>query len=502
MTSYKNVVKFDYAKNPSDVVALKEYIIFDDAKEGEKYALLKFVNNLNQPLYAIKFEVYQHDAGGNVLSKTLLSHDKFTASENEVFVPKAKLKLSANCESISVKLLAAKFDRIRWEKGEFKDNSYTFERYVHDSGKAIPPARGEGFRSNDFVADKEVRKRKSSAFDIRDVARKNMAVFPQVMCVIFVLLVLAFSIGSAVYFRNSSKEFSLGEFTVVSLTDKTVGISGYEGKSSSVTVPKTLGGYNVVQIRSGAFKKSKVKNLVIEADLTLDGGAFAGSDLTEVYSDAAVNVLSRAFEKCEKLSLIKMPNAKFTSSCFNGSFASSRRLELLTSSSLGNDVFEECGNLRALRLSCGSLSESSLKGLDGIEKLELHSAGGIGDLFVSLFGAAQTVLTESVSLKILTVETPLIKSGYFNGCADSGISVNELYFVNVRTLGETSLSGFKELQRLYLPESLEFNGNLGETVNGSGAKEIWFEGNVDTDGFNSAQFKFNVKDAENYYKAF
>ena len=80
--------------------------------------------------------------------------------------------------------------------------------------------------------------------------------------------------------------------------------------------------------------------------------------------------------------------------------------------------------------------------------------------------------------------------------------MNELYFVNVRTLGETSLSGFKELQRLYLPESLEFNGNLGETVNGSGAKEIWFEGSVDTDGFNSAQFKFNVKDAENYYKAF
>ena len=41
MTSYKNVVKFDYAKNPSDVVALKEYIIFDDAKEGRKVRAFK-----------------------------------------------------------------------------------------------------------------------------------------------------------------------------------------------------------------------------------------------------------------------------------------------------------------------------------------------------------------------------------------------------------------------------------------------------------------------------
>ncbi len=501
MTSYKNVVKFDYAKNPTEPVALKEYIMFDDAKEGEKYALLKFVNNLNQQLYGIKFEVFQHDAGGNVLRKTLLVHDKFTAAENEVFVPKAKLKLGADCASISVKLIAAKFDRIRWEKGEFVDNHYTFERYVHDAGKKIAPTRTERARPEAFDSGDKSRKHKSAAFDIKEVSRKNMAAFPQVMCAIFVVLVLAFSIGTTVYFRNASKEFSIGDYTVVRLSEKTVGVSGYEGKETSLTVPATLGDYTVVQIRKGAFKKSKVTSLILEADLSIEGGAFSGSELAEVYSDATVNVLSNAFENCEKLSLIKMPNAKFTRSCFSGSFASSRRLELTASGALSRDVFEGCANLKALRLKCGSLGESSLKGLDAIERLELGVVNA-GSSFVSLFGASQTLPEKSLAIKTLAISAPSVQSGYFDGSADLGITVSELYFVNVNSLGSMALSGLKELNRLYLPNSLSYDGMLCETVNGVSAKEIWFEGRASTEGYNHAEFKFNVGDAENYYKAF
>ena len=111
-------------------MALTEYILFEDAKTEARYALLKFINNLDQSLYGVQFEVLQYDADKNLLEKSLVVYDKFNAEAHQSFVPKAKLKLSPDCRSISVHLVSAEFDRIRWEKGEFTDNPYTFERAV------------------------------------------------------------------------------------------------------------------------------------------------------------------------------------------------------------------------------------------------------------------------------------------------------------------------------------------------------------------------------------
>ena len=161
MTSYKKTTKFKYTKNPSDVVVLREYILFEDSAQGSKSALLKFCNNLDQKLFGVQFEVYQYDEADSLIAKSLVVYDKFTAEANAEFVPKAKLKLSENCASISVKLISADFDRIRWEKGSFTDTGYEFKRYVAEANKT-PAPRGEQPAPAAFAAPPE-KKRSSPA---------------------------------------------------------------------------------------------------------------------------------------------------------------------------------------------------------------------------------------------------------------------------------------------------------------------------------------------------
>ena len=81
MISYKKVGRFLYTENAADVVALTEYILFEDAKTEARYALLKFINNLDQSLYGVQFEVLQYDADKNLLEKSLVVYDKFNAED-------------------------------------------------------------------------------------------------------------------------------------------------------------------------------------------------------------------------------------------------------------------------------------------------------------------------------------------------------------------------------------------------------------------------------------
>ena len=74
MSSYNNIEKIKYTKNQQDVVALKEYIIFDDEMKKDKHIVFKFINNLNQNLYEIKFEVCQYDENENLIAH--LNQDK------------------------------------------------------------------------------------------------------------------------------------------------------------------------------------------------------------------------------------------------------------------------------------------------------------------------------------------------------------------------------------------------------------------------------------------
>ena len=117
MSSYNRVEKIKYAKDPTDVVSLDEYIVFENARAEEKCVVFKFSNNLNQQLYELRFEVLQYDTEGDLLEKSVAIYKDFVAAPNAPFVPDAKLRINFACSRIQVRLIFAAFDRVKWEDG-------------------------------------------------------------------------------------------------------------------------------------------------------------------------------------------------------------------------------------------------------------------------------------------------------------------------------------------------------------------------------------------------
>lgn len=327
MTSYKKTTKFKYTKNPSDVVVLREYILFEDSAQGSKSALLKFCNNLDQKLFGVQFEVYQYDEADSLIAKSLVVYDKFTAEANAEFVPKAKLKLSENCASISVKLISADFDRIRWEKGSFTDTGYEFKRYVAEANKT-PAPRGEQPAPAAFAAPPEKKRKKSRktiAFQMREVRAKNMAKFPLAFNILAAVLVIAFCIGTAIWFRQTSPRETIDGYDV-KISGDTVAIFGYEGYETNLVIPESIGGKRVTEIGRGAFTRvSGVKSVTFSSDVTVRAGAFENcANLERVQSEHAATVSDGAFSSCENLRFVDMPLATVSKGGFYGSYSVSR----------------------------------------------------------------------------------------------------------------------------------------------------------------------------------
>lgn len=322
MTSYKNVGRYLYTKNPTDVVALREYILFEDEKKQTRYALLKFVNNLDQPLYAVQFEVYQYDADEKLLGKSLIVYDKFTAAAQEEFVPKAKLPLDWKCKTISVKLISAYFDRIRWENGTFTDNKYSFDRYVGDVQAKPPQKVTQQTESSGQHYVWTNRQKPRAGFGIRDITHKNMAAFPTVFIVLTVILILAFVAGTAVYFRLTSKIMTVGDFRIDASSAETAVIVGYDGLDKNVTIPAKIGDRRVTRIETGAFRRSHVTDVTIEAEnVTIAPRAFENcNSLKTLTSDSRRIVVSgHGFENCKNIRVIRMVGATVSANGFYGS---------------------------------------------------------------------------------------------------------------------------------------------------------------------------------------
>ncbi len=206
MSSYNNIEKIKYTKSTSEVVNLIEYIVFDNEREEEKYIVFKFVNNVNQQLLGMEFEVNQYNIDNELIEKSVVIYDKFLAKATESFVPAAKLKVNYACKSISVKLLKAAYDRFLWNEGEYEDNSYKFEHYFRDeqSKKPSAPAENSGKKGK-----KDDKKQKSSGkkFELKNQTKKNIARFPAVFLSIVFIIICAF-VGVSLYFFKDRAEKS------------------------------------------------------------------------------------------------------------------------------------------------------------------------------------------------------------------------------------------------------------------------------------------------------
>ena len=324
MSSYNNIRKIKYTKNPSDIVTLHEYIMFEDSHAKEKYVVFKFSNNVNQRLLGFKFEVLQYNKDNELLEKSTVVHDNFIADANDLFVPNAKLKVNFECESLEVKLESASFDRVAWSGGEFTDNSYRFDSYaetVKNPEKPTPAAV-------ESQAKTEKKHKGRLDFNIRNIFRRNKAAFPAVFNVFLAIIVIGLVVFSTFYFKKVTGAFAVDNFIVSESSPGFVTIISYTGDKDNVEIPSSLydgkEGYYVIKIGKNAFLNSSVKSIEIntEKELRIERGAFTNcSKLVSVTASSScgkIEVMGGAFTDCTALTTFRVPTAKLSSKCFDG----------------------------------------------------------------------------------------------------------------------------------------------------------------------------------------
>ena len=132
---YKNIKRIQVTNHASDeFVSLIEYIIFEN-EEGDKYAIFKFQNNLEQYLFEIKAVVTQFDKEGRIIEKSTISYANFRVDGKEVLVPDAKFKCNKNCDTLSTELVYGAFEKIIYDNGNIVDVKYDYQDYKEDFDK-------------------------------------------------------------------------------------------------------------------------------------------------------------------------------------------------------------------------------------------------------------------------------------------------------------------------------------------------------------------------------
>lgn len=320
MSSFNSITKLKYNGDAADLVVLNEYILFRDEKSRRSYIIFKFRNNVTQQLLGMRFEVSQYDVDGNLVEKSIVIYNKFLAGAEEDFVPKAKLRVSFQCATISIKLLQAAFDRFVWKEGDFEDNSYKFDHFFHDE-KLLEES--EDTKKVKRVKEKKekVKKPKKSKkpFILKDATKRNFAKFPVVFNVIVFIAVIAFVLATVLIYRFNPKEFTYDNYELRVIDKNSVAIYDYNGSATELVIPEKINGYRVAVIDGGAFKGSNITSVEFDCGLTVNAEAFAEcKKLLKISSEYYCSVKGDAFRGCTALERVDLGNSELYRGAFNG----------------------------------------------------------------------------------------------------------------------------------------------------------------------------------------
>ncbi len=333
MNSFNNIKKVKYTKSEQDVVSLKEYIIFTDDRKNEKYLVFKFVNNLNQKLYDLQFEIVQYNENNEIIAKSTVVYDNFKADENEEFVPKAKLLVEFDCVNIRANLVSARFERVKWENNKFKEVPFKFAQYKDDIKKKEKAKKEKAEKV--VTSKRKGRKAKEDKLDfsITDVSANNKPKGPHVFKVVSCVSVVAFLAVSLFIFAKT--EYGSHKFTSQGIdyrivTGNTVNVCGYDEKERDIVIPSHVTYENsmkkkismeVVKIEENAFLNSKLTAVHFQSDLlTIEENAFYGCNkLVNVNGNNEIQVERNAFKYCPNIKNITLPKAVLNEKSFNGS---------------------------------------------------------------------------------------------------------------------------------------------------------------------------------------
>lgn len=400
MSFFNNIEKITYYNNKSEVVSLTEYIIFEDEKLKQKYIIFKFQNNVNQVLRKIKFEVSQFDEEGNLVETAILEHAGFEVGANENFVPKAKMKANQDCKTIKVTTLYALFERVEWEKDEFKPVEYTVEEFRGDFAKKAKKPKKAKVQTEQTVKEKKqkpVKEKKVSAkkqkkldkrtIVIKNVTKKNLTVSPKVWTIIFSILLFAFVIGTSFIYKGKANQFYDNGFEYTYVNDSEVVITDYDNKDKDVIIPESVDDLKVTSISDNAFENCTITSVKFTTSISVGKSAFKNCKNLSTISGAnlIVNLEEHAFKNCTSLTEVVFGTAEH----------------------IAIGAFEGCSNLVKADLPVAVLAKEVFKGCTSLRELNCLDTE---EQFYKVFGNAEDV---PASFTTLTIGKTIFTKGYF-----------------------------------------------------------------------------------------
>lgn len=322
MSLFNKIERVQYTNNSDkELVSLTEYILFNDERANSKYIVFKFKNNLAQLLFEIKVEVLQYNEDGELIERSILHYtDKEGIKALDNFVPNLKFKTNYATKSISVSLIYGRFDKIIYENGETVDNPLTFNEYH----KSLPKKEAVKVKKKvkKDVKERKVEKKKSKKKSaqrkatIKNVKNQNVNKFTRGLTTVLSIALLVYGVVGAIYHANTATEMSYGDFDIVLHSNgQDVYITGYNGTSTDVYIPRQLGQYNVRGIYNKAFdEKSIVCNILIESEYCeIKQYAFYKCEsLQNIYIYGSGYVSSNAFVDCNNLYNISFDQGTYT----------------------------------------------------------------------------------------------------------------------------------------------------------------------------------------------
>lgn len=203
----------------------------------------------------------------------------------------------------------------------------------------------------------------------------NKKLLSLILAVIMVLSAIPFT--GLMSLALTSGDF---EYHVISETDKTCGITKYNGTATDVTIPSEIDGYTVAQIGEWAFSQRNIKKVAIPNSVYLDDGAFMNcSSLEEItvqgsatiamytfygcsslttatFTDGIISIGSYAFQGCSKLKEVKLAENADSLNCIaNAAFSGCSSLTEITIpdsvTSIYYDAFFGCTSLTNITVS-------------------------------------------------------------------------------------------------------------------------------------------------------
>lgn len=323
MNLFNKIEKVTYkSNNPNEFVSLVEYVLFEDERQNEKYLVFKFVNNLNQSLYKAKFEVCQYNKNKDLVEKCSITFDNFKAKTKETFVPKGKLKVNKDFDSLSIELVSAKFEKMVFENGECADIPYTFDEYKDELSKKEIKKQTKVLKR---IKEKFKRRLSDkSIFKLKDITKKYSVKFPKVLNTIVMIAMLILTGVGAVSTTQNSQNFTY-DYTDYYLTgDNTVRIVGYENNYGVVTVGGNVFGFEVTSVGGqdgkAAFNNANLQVLTFSNNfVTIYANSFENCKyLNTISTDKTVSIQSYAFANCPNLTTIDLTNGTVANGAFVG----------------------------------------------------------------------------------------------------------------------------------------------------------------------------------------